>query len=116
MFFQDAENGIDDELDAGFNVSKLSNTSLADESSVNKVVVTIGRCKKSPEGRRIYDSKHTCLFCQKEFVKICRHYSTVHKNESEVNECRGLPRKKKDEAFDLLRLKGDYYHNLHVMS
>ena len=39
----------------------------------------------------------------------------MHKNEEEVAKILNLPKKEKDVAFELLRLKGDYYYDMQVV-
>ena len=61
--------------------------------------------QKSIEGQRIYDSRHTCLFCGLMQPKIGGHIGT-HVVEQEIKNLKMLIPK---------RLKGDFYHNVKVL-
>jgi hypothetical protein len=69
------------------------------------------------EGRRTYDKKHSCFFCQKEYSKIGRHLEQVHSEEDEVKEALNLdPKdKKRGEIFEKLCRYGNYNHNMKVL-
>ncbi|CAB4010513.1 Hypothetical predicted protein [Paramuricea clavata] len=38
------------------------------------------------DGRRVYDKKNSCYYCEKEFGKLGQHLFQVHKNEKEVDK------------------------------
>ena len=35
----------------------------------------------APEGERVYDKKHSCFFCHKQYAKIAWHLEQVHGHE-----------------------------------
>ena len=76
------------------------------------------RARKSDvSGKRIYDKKHFCLYCGKPESKIARHLRLKHKEELLVKSIINSEddQKQKHEKWDLLRYKGDYYHNLKIL-
>ena len=69
------------------------------------------------DGRRVYDKKNSCYYCEKEFGKLGRHLFQVHKDEKEVAKIIALD--KKDRMRQLLLDKlgrlGNFNHNLKVL-
>ena len=67
--------------------------------------------KKS--GKRLYDKHHVCYFCGTWTIKMERHLLRIHPNEPEVKRIEQMTdrSKKKKDAWELLRLKGDFFHN-----
>ena len=65
----------------------------------------------------MYDKKHSCFYCEKEFSKIARHLEQVHKEEDGVKIA--LQYKSKDEKrvcqFEKLCRMGNYNHNMKVL-
>jgi hypothetical protein len=95
----------------------LSASDEDDERSAvsNKVVVTVPMSRKSDIGTRVYDRKHACYYCGVEKSKMGRHLTTVHKLESEIMAIAKASAPDKNKTLDMLRIKGDFYHNLRVL-
>lgn len=64
----------------------------------------------------IHDKQHACYFCQKLVTNIWRHYETVHKSEARVQKIHSITGESRVDEIDKLRLLGDYYHNIKVIS
>ena len=71
----------------------------------------------APEGTRVYDKRHSCFFCNKEYAKIARHLRQVHSNEEEVKTALSLPvnDKKRKNLFEKLGRMGNFNHNMRVL-
>ena len=69
-------------------------------------------------GKRIWDTKHCCYYCQEIVTKMPSHLESRHRNEDDVVELKQLPLKSKERtlAIEKLTRVGDYYHNLEVIS
>jgi len=97
----------------------LAKDSQVQNSSTSKV--TIKSCSKSVEGKKLWDKKHYCVYCEKAFAKLPRHLESIHKHELDVIKLRSLDRRVKEQCvarnkiIDALRKKGDYSHNLRVL-
>ena len=76
---------------------------------------------RDEHGGRVYDKGHICYFCNKRCLKIARHLLSVHKSEAEVMQIISIDSKSKEgcnkraNALDILRYRGDFYHNLKVL-
>ena len=73
--------------------------------------------KKTGNNTRIYDKRQACYYCKKLYLKIARHYQTVHAKESEVVKALGYPMKSAERKMELerLRLLGNFHHNIQVL-
>nr|XP_023028018.1 uncharacterized protein LOC111516065 [Leptinotarsa decemlineata] len=40
--------------------------------------------QKKPDGKRLYNKRHACYYCNKLIGKVTRHIKLVHKNETEI--------------------------------
>uniref|UniRef100_A0A1I8J1L2 C2H2-type domain-containing protein n=2 Tax=Macrostomum lignano TaxID=282301 RepID=A0A1I8J1L2_9PLAT len=62
--------------------------------------------------------RHCCLFCGEMFSKIRRHLIRAHSKEMCVQRALAFNPKsdKYDQEFDRLRFRGDYEHNIKVMT
>ena len=94
---------------------------FSDSPFMYSILVNVPVFKKNEHGGRVYDKAHTCVFCNKDCLKIARHILSVHKHEAEVVKILAIDEKIKDgkarrhKELERLRLKGDYYHNLKVL-
>lgn len=73
---------------------------------------------KTVSGKRVYDRRHACYFCNKFIGKVTRHLETVHSKEIEVAKLLALDHKSQErkEGFLCLLRAGDYYHNCEVLA
>jgi hypothetical protein len=71
----------------------------------------------APEGDRIYDKKHTCFFCHKEYSKIARHLEQLHVEVEEVKTALKYDPNdpKRVEQFEKLCRMGNFNHNMKVL-
>lgn len=79
--------------------------------------MTIKRSQRNPEGKRIWNKKQYCVYCEKAQSKIARHIERSHSNESEVAKALSFPKcsKKRRILLEQLRNQGNYYHNIKVL-
>jgi len=79
--------------------------------------VTIDIPRKKANGRRIWDKKHSCFYCEKDVSKMARHLEDVHNDERKVMEALTYPKLSKQRGFifESLTRHGDYLHNLKVL-
>ena len=76
---------------------------------------------RDAHGSRIYDKGHFCFFCNNRCLKIARQLLSVHKSEPEVMQILTIDnksaesRRRRANALDLLRFRGDFYHNIKVL-
>jgi len=77
----------------------------------------IAKIKKSGN-KVVHDKQHACYFCQKLITNIWRHYEIVHKSEARVQKILSLTGDPDSRMYEIdkLRLLGDYYHNIKVLS
>ena len=96
-----------------------------------KILVS-GKTKlgKKKKHERVYNLRHSCLFCKKLFVGISQHLLFVHKKRPDVIKIRKIkfkdvndsPAERRNKVrerkamLDLLRIKGDHQHNLNVLA
>ena len=71
----------------------------------------------TPEGERVYDKKHCCFFCQKQYATIARHLEQVHGHEEEVKTALKYEpgSEERAEQFEKLCRMGNYNHNMKVL-
>lgn len=70
----------------------------------------------APEGERVYDKKHSCFFCQKEYSKIARHLQQVLGNEEVKTALNYDPNDpKRVEQFEKLCRMDNYNHNMKIL-
>ena len=72
---------------------------------------------KHSDGRRLWNKKHVCCFCDKVLSKMARHYYDSHTNEPEVRQALQYPKQSKERRLiiETLTRKGDYYRNLEIL-
>lgn len=68
--------------------------------------------------RRIWDKRHSCPYCQKQFAKLPRHLEQVHCDELDVAKALIYPKGSKERkgCMEILRNKGNFKHNYDVLS
>ncbi|TKS64906.1 N-lysine methyltransferase KMT5A [Collichthys lucidus] len=68
-------------------------------------------------GKRIYDKKQYCFYCQKPYVKMARHLEHAHQNKTDVAKAFSFPKgsKERKKLLEYIRNKGNYAHNATVM-
>lgn len=94
-------------------------------STVESIIV---RCALQVENKRKWDKRFPCLFCEKMYPKLPRHYQSRHRNESQVRRLKCLEKnpghseeiKKQNalmrrELIEELRKKGTHWHNMKVL-
>lgn len=64
------------------------------------------------DGKRVYDKRYPCLFCQKELAKLPRHLETAHSNEREVMMWVSCTTKSlKQQLYIKMKNQGAHIHN-----
>ncbi|XP_070576785.1 uncharacterized protein [Ptychodera flava] len=85
-------------------------------SQGRKKAIHVKQAKAQVDGRRIWDRKHFCLYCNKEIGNMYRHFERIHKTETAVAQALSF-KKHSSERLKLLRKlkhKGNYIHNYEV--
>ncbi|KAG9342390.1 hypothetical protein JZ751_016390 [Albula glossodonta] len=79
--------------------------------------LTVKACRRNDEGKRVWDKRHFCFYCEKPNSKIARHLERKHLHEPDVAHALSYPKGSKRRAvlLEKLRNKGDYYHNVEVL-
>lgn len=68
---------------------------------------------------RTYSKRQACLYCVDLFAKAARHLKAMHGEETEVKHAvakESTTGNKRSLDFEKLRLQGNFYHNMQVMS
>ena len=75
--------------------------------------IIVKKSIKHPNGSRIWDKKHTCLYCSKSYPKLAKHLQQVHSGELEVQRALAFEKSSRErrEAWKSLLQKGDFSHN-----
>ena len=71
---------------------------------------------QTSDGKK-WNKTHSCIFCKQSIVKVARHMSRHHQEESEVCQILSLPVGSKERrlAWGKLLKDGDYAHNFQVL-
>ncbi|XP_056016478.1 serine-aspartate repeat-containing protein F-like [Ostrea edulis] len=69
------------------------------------------------DGIRVWDKVHYCVYCEKGFTNITKHYLGVHSNETDVQHIQSHPLKSTNRKLALMKLRnnGDFQHNYEVL-
>jgi hypothetical protein len=73
---------------------------------------------KRIKGKRVWDKKKYCLYCDQPYPKLARHLCQKHSTEIEVAAASALKLKSKERraAFQHLSNKGNFAHNKQVLT
>ncbi|XP_029558528.1 uncharacterized protein LOC115155749 isoform X4 [Salmo trutta] len=79
--------------------------------------MTVSTCSTTDDGKRKWDKKYFCLYCNEPHHKIARHLERIHAEEAAVAHAVSFPKLSKIRSLllDQLRNKGNYLHNLEVL-
>ncbi|XP_041739272.2 uncharacterized protein LOC121571704 isoform X2 [Coregonus clupeaformis] len=79
--------------------------------------MTVSTCSTTDDGKRKWDKKYFCLYCNEPHHKIARHLERMHAEEAAVAHAISFPKLSKIRSLllDQLRNKGNYLHNLEVL-
>ena len=74
--------------------------------------------QKSVDLTKSHTKKHVCVYCEKPYAKIVRHYEQKHKNELKVAEALAYPKqsRKRHALWTELRHKGNFAANKPVLA
>ncbi|KAL0152273.1 hypothetical protein M9458_051996, partial [Cirrhinus mrigala] len=75
----------------------------AKQKSARKM--TIKRSQRNPEGKRIWNKKQYCVYCEKAQSKIARHLERSHSSESEVAKALSFPKRSKKRRILLEQIQ-----------
>lgn len=78
----------------------------------------VKKCSKKEGGNRKWDKKNFCVYCGEGQSKLARHLERKHAKETEVAQALSKPKgtKARRILFDHLRNKGNYHHNIKIIS
>ncbi|XP_078513618.1 uncharacterized protein LOC144772856 isoform X2 [Lissotriton helveticus] len=84
----------------------------AQKNQIEPTHISVKTCLSS-NGKRKYDKKHYCFYCEKGYTKIARHYEQMHLKETEVAKIFSYKSGSKERLGLLQRLRnqGDFQHN-----
>lgn len=97
--------------------NKLSDETMDNEQSK----IYVKSFSKNEEGRKIWDKKHYCVYCNKAFAKLPRHLESKHPGEKEIIKLMSFDRRVKEQGearlklIEKIRKRGDYNHNVKVL-
>ncbi|XP_072032945.1 uncharacterized protein [Amphiura filiformis] len=106
------------ESDVEGSVVENNEESKAQESEPAEIHIKCASKKKTEHGeKRVYDKRNACVYCGKLLqVVIGRHLLSQHADELAVAKINASPKgKHRTQQLDLLRHKGNYYHNDKVL-
>ena len=84
-------------------------------TNVSKASSAVVTRTSNDAGKRKYDKKAYCIFCELPQTHIVRHWESKHKNEEKVKELMALPRERRSCAITKLRNMGNHAHNVKVL-
>ncbi|XP_052248174.1 uncharacterized protein LOC127856165 isoform X16 [Dreissena polymorpha] len=90
-------------------------SSTTDGASNRNAKITV-QTSNNENGRK-WDKTQYCLFCEKGYTNITKHYLKSHKTETEVQKILCMPIKSKERTAKWTRLRnaGNYKHNVSVL-
>lgn len=104
-----------------------SSSGLHDQKKIESDKIFV-KSSNNIKGKRAWDKRYACVYCEKRFPKLPRHFSTMHTDESEVkkliglselqsdsNETKKMKLKMRKEILDDLRRKGNFNSNIKVL-
>lgn len=98
--------------------NKLINTN-AEENNVPVInPLTTSKATHSKEiGKRKWDKRDCCIFCEEMVTNFSRHVRRNHSEEQEVSRILALPRGSKERRvfFEKLKRKGNFYNNANCL-
>ena len=102
---------------AGNGSERFSSSVVNDAGESSSPDVTVKTLKKKEDGRRLYDKRFYCVYCNRPFSKISRHLESKHREEPEVEKIMKCPKGSKERKLQLslLRNKGNRAHNNKVI-
>ncbi|KAJ8312511.1 hypothetical protein KUTeg_009884 [Tegillarca granosa] len=99
--------------------------SSGDESSTleifpqlnKKQKISFVRAKQNLEGKRVYDKRDECFYCQVMLTDLRKHLIAKHHQEIDVCKMMALPlaSKERKDKLKLIRYKGNFFHNKQVL-
>jgi hypothetical protein len=120
--FMNAENcNINGEADiniVGSDTSDSEVESVGEAETVAERSNIYVKCSNNVDGRRVFDKKHFCMFCNVSSTNLTKHILNRHKSEDYVKQVILKPKKSRERKLllDKMRYLGDYRHNCEVRS
>ena len=118
------DEGFDDVLLEDRNTD-INNAQIYVRRITTSTTTKRGKRKKS---KRVYNTKHSCMYCSKLVTNMSQHLLGVHRRCPEVRKVakirvsdsdspsiRKEKQKERKRLFDVLRIKGDNMHNVKVL-
>lgn len=82
------------------------------------ILVTVEVSKKSGlPGKRVWDKKDLCIFCEEQVTNLTRHMQRKHREEIEVAQFLSLKKgsNERKKLIDQLRKRGNFFNNISDM-
>ncbi|KAG7465900.1 hypothetical protein MATL_G00159130 [Megalops atlanticus] len=97
--------------------SSAEETQKSEEAPDECKLISVQAVSKTPDGNRVYNKKHYCMFCFKSLSRMARHLEQVHSNEPEVAKALLFPKRSRERKIQLQRLRnrGNFVHNVDVL-
>ena len=85
--------------------------------SLQNASVTIPAAEKKANGKRMYNKKHYCVFCDLPFSKMARHLENKHSKERDVAYALSFTKGSRERRaqLELLRNRGNLAQNARVL-
>jgi len=100
-----------------YSLSARQENELINDDNNAEAVETVKLSLTTRGGRRKWDKRDFCKFCQKPQSKLIRHMMLKHRNEVEVEDFIAMPLKSKRRHLMQRKLRndGNYMHNVSVL-
>lgn len=88
------------------------------KKNYNIILATVEVSKKSGlHGKRLWDKKDLCIFCDEQVTNLTRHMQRKHREEIEVAQFLSLKKgsNERKKLIDQLRKRGNFFNNISDM-
>src|SRR5664279_4525405 len=98
-------------------MSDLDTKYSSSDSEIECSVRMFVKCCSTMNGKRVYDKRHYCMYCDKSSTNLSKHLLNKHKTEDHVQEIMRHPMKSlaRKLALEKCRNFGDFHHNCEVI-
>lgn len=83
----------------------------------NEAQITVQKAIKNENGGRVWNKKHSCVYCSQLYSKIARHLEQKHKDKLKVSKALSLEKRSVSrlKIWEELKKEGDFLHNTDVL-
>lgn len=113
---EEDEEDFEEDVFVGDGCSVETNTYVRHIEDETAKTIRVAVSKKSDIGKRIWDKRHSCLYCSKKYPKLARHLEQKHSGEIEVQRALAFKKSSKERKAvwrDIMN-RGDLEHNTRV--